>query len=189
MLLFLTQKRIFDKKPLKKEIMETVQATTHATEKGIFIKMVVSYWQVVNNRVTDLLSQLSDEKLSAETAPGRNTGVYLLGHLAAVHDAMFPILGFGEPLYPDLYKVFVDSPDKSGLEKPSIPYLRECWSKVTSALQQRIDATQPDEWFKRHNSVSEEDFAKEPHRNKLNIIINRTNHLSTHLGQLIYLSK
>jgi hypothetical protein len=169
--------------------METVQTNTPAAEKEIFIKMVISYWQVVNNRTTDLFNKLSDDELSAETAPGRNTGIYLLGHLAAVHDAMFPILGFGEPLYPELYKVFVESPDKSGLEKPPISYLRECWSKVTSTLQQRIDAMSADEWFTRHNAVSSEDFVKEPHRNKLNIIVNRTNHLSSHLGQLIYLSK
>jgi len=168
-------------------MMSTIEANT--TEKEIFIKMVVSYWQVVNNRTSDLFNKLSDEELSAETAPGRNTGVYLLGHLAAVHDAMFPILGFGEPQYPGLYKVFVENPDKSGLEKPSISYLRECWANVTSALQQRIDATPADEWFTRHNAVSAEDFAKEPQRNKLNIIINRTNHLSTHLGQLTYLSR
>src|ERR1700758_5279232 len=98
--------------------METTQANPRATDTELFIKMVVSYWQVVNNRTTDLFDKLSDEELSAETAPGRNTGGYLLGHLAAVHDAMFPILGFGEPLYPELYKVFVESPDKSGLEKP-----------------------------------------------------------------------
>jgi hypothetical protein len=189
MLLFLIQDTDIWLIAFKEEIMETVQATTQATEKEIFIKMVVSYWQVVNNRVTDLFNQLSDEELSMETAPGRNSGVYLLGHLAAVHDAMLPILGFGDALYPDLYKVFVESPDKSGLEKPSTPYLRECWSNVSSTLQRRIDTTQPDEWFTRHNAVSAEDFAKEPHRNKLNIIINRTNHLSTHLGQLIYLSK
>ena len=169
--------------------METIQTNPIATEKEVFIKMVVSYWQVVNNRVSDLFNKLSDEELSAETAPGRNTGVYLLGHLTAVHDAMFPILGFGEVQYPDLYEVFVDNPDKSGLEKPPIPELRDCWDNVTASLQQHIDATTPDEWFTRHNSVSAEDFAKEPHRNKLNIIINRTNHLSTHLGQLIYLTK
>jgi len=169
--------------------METIQTNPIATEKEVMIKMVISYWQVVNNRTSDLFNKLSDEELSAETAPGRNTGVYLLGHLAAVHDAMFPILGFGEQKHADLYEVFVKNPDKSGLEKPSIPFLRECWNKVTTALQQHIDATQPDEWFKKHSSVSAEDFAKEPHRNKLNIIINRTNHLSTHLGQLIYLTK
>jgi len=42
---------------------------------------------------------------------------------------------------------------------------------------------QPDEWFAKHSAVSAEDFAKEPHRNKLNILVNRTNHHSYHLGQ------
>jgi hypothetical protein len=174
---------------LKREVMETIQTKPIATEKEVMIKMVLSYWQVVNRRVSDLFNKLSDEELSTETAPGRNTGVYLLGHLTAVHDAMFPILGFGERQYPNLYEVFVENPDKSGLEKSSASFLRESWTTVTTSLQAHIDATQPNEWFKRHNSVSEEDFAKEPQRNKLNIIINRTNHLSTHLGQLIYLTK
>jgi hypothetical protein len=169
--------------------METIQTKPILSEKEIMIKMVISYWQAVNDRTSDLFNKLSDEGLSAETAPGRNTGVYLMGHLAAVHDAMFPILGYGEQQYADLYEIFVKNPDKSGLEKPPIAELRECWDNVTANLQQHIDATQPDEWFKKHNSVSAEDFAKEPHRNKLNIIINRTNHLSTHLGQLIYLTK
>lgn len=167
--------------------MSTVQTNPVTAERELFIKMVVSHWQVVNGRADHLFNKLSDEELAIETAPGRNTGVYLLGHLTAIHDAMFPILGFGGQQYPDLYEVFVKNPDKSGLEKPATSYLRECWNKVTAELQQHIDATQPDEWFARHNSVSAEDFAKEPYRNKLNIIINRTNHLSTHLGQLNYL--
>lgn len=172
-----------------KEIMSSNQSTQATTEKEVFIKMVISYWRVVNSRVTDLFNKLNDEELSAETAPGRNTGVYLLGHLAAVHDAMFTILGFGDRLCPGLDEVFLNNPDKSGLEKPPVSVLRECWNQVSSQLQQHIDATEADEWFARHNAVSAEDFAKEPHRNKLNIIINRTNHLSTHLGQLIYLVK
>jgi hypothetical protein len=44
-----------------------------------------------------------------------------------------------------------------------------------------------EEWFKKHNSVSAEDFAKEPHQNKLNIVINRTNHLAAHCGKLVFL--
>jgi hypothetical protein len=42
-------------------------------------------------------------------------------------------------------------------------------------------------WFERHTSVSEEDFLKEPHRNKLNVLLNRTNHQSYHFGQMILL--
>jgi hypothetical protein len=156
---------------------------------AVFIKMVLSNWQTQNGRLTALFDKLSDEELAAETAPGRNTGVYLLGHMAAVHDGMFTILGFGDRLYPDLDEVFLRNPDKSGLPKPPVPDLREYWKRVSETLEQHINATQPDEWFKRHNSVSDEDFAKEPHRNKLNILINRTNHLSTHLGQLNYLAR
>jgi len=40
------------------------------------------------------------------------------------------------------------------------------------------------DWMGRHMSVSEEDFAKEPQRNKFNVLIGRTNHQSYHLGQL-----
>jgi hypothetical protein len=42
----------------------------------------------------------------------------------------------------------------------------------------------PDDWFAKHTAVSAEDFAKEPFRNKLNIIVTRTTHLQYHIGQL-----
>jgi hypothetical protein len=169
--------------------MEKIQTQSGTDKKEIFIKMVISNWQLQNSRFNALLDKLTDEQLATETSPGRNTGIYLLGHMAAIHDAMLPLLGFGDRLYPELEEVFVKNPDKSGLPKPATASLREYWKKVSETLDNHINTMEADEWFTRHNSVSEEDFDKEPHRNKLNIIINRTNHLSTHLGQLIYLQK
>ena len=157
--------------------------------KTVFIKMALSAWDTYNTRLNKLIDTLSDEQLIAETAPGRNTGIYLLGHLIAVSDGLFPILGFGERLYPKLDKIFLETPDKSGLEMPSINELKEYWKKVNAKLTDHIIRVPADEWFTRHNNVSEADFANEPHRNKLNIIINRTNHTSYHLGQLAYLAK
>jgi hypothetical protein len=61
-----------------------------------------------------------------EISPGRNSGVYLLGHLTAVSDGLLPILGFGERLYPQLENIFLKNPEKSGLEKPSIDELKQC---------------------------------------------------------------
>jgi hypothetical protein len=162
---------------------------TTNTEKELFIKMVLSNWELQIGRMNSLLGKFSDEELSAQTAPGRNTGVYLLGHLAAVSDGLFTFLGVGERLNPAMDDVFLRKPDNSGIEKPSIAELKEYWNKVNAVLADKISQIQPDEWFNRHTAVSEEDFAKEPHRNKLNIIINRTNHLSYHLGQLTYLVK
>jgi len=155
--------------------------------KELFIKMVTSAWQTQCERVTKLINSLSDEQLMADTAPGRNSGFYLIGHLATVSDGIFPLLGWGAKLYPQLEVPFLKSPDKAGLEVPSMQELRQYWNAIHAKLNQRITETSADEWFEKHTSVSAEDFAKEPHRNKLNLIINRTNHMSNHLGQLNYL--
>ena len=120
-------------------------------------------------------------------APGRNSGVLPLGHLTSVTDGMLPLLGFGEKLYPELEKPFVESSDGSGLQIPSIAELRKYWKIVNDKLAEKISSMKADDWFSRHSAVSQDDFLKEPHRNKLNIIINRTNHQSWHYGQLLFL--
>ena len=169
----------------------STSATTNesTTTQTVFIKMALSAWETYNERVNKLIDTLSDEQLLAETSPGRNSGIYLVGHLIAVSDGLFPILGFGERLYPQLDKIFLENPDKSGFEMPSINDLKEYWNKVNTKLTNHINQMPEDEWFSRHTKVSEADFAREPHRNKLNIIINRTNHTSYHLGQMAYLEK
>jgi hypothetical protein len=166
-----------------------MSTTTIISEKELFIKMVMSNWDLQVGRMNKVLAQLSDEELLSRTAPGRNSGVYLLGHLAAVSDGMFTFLGLGEKLNPNMDEIFVRNPEESGLERPSIAELKEYWSKANSLLSEKMSQITPEEWFNRHTAISEEDFAREPHRNKLNIVINRTNHISYHLGQLVYLVK
>lgn len=166
-----------------------MNTNTITTDKELFIKMVFSNWDMQVNRMNALLATLTDQELAAPTAPNRNTGVYLLGHLAAVSDGMFTLLGLGERIDPAMDKIFLHSPENSGLEKPSITEIKEYWNKVNGLLAAKMGQMGKDEWFTRHTAVSEQDFAKEPHRNKLNIVINRTNHLSNHLGQLAYLVK
>jgi hypothetical protein len=166
-----------------------MSTTTIVSEKELFIKMVMSNWDLQIGRMNSVLTKLSDEELSTPTAPGRNTGIYLLGHLAAVSDGMFTLLGIGERLNPKMEELFVRNPEDLIQEKPSVTELKEYWNKVNALLSEKMGQIAPQEWFNRHTAVSEEDFAKEPHRNKLNIVINRTNHISYHLGQLVYLVK
>jgi hypothetical protein len=156
-------------------------------EIQLIVKMAVDAWQTQNTRVDKLLTTLSDAQLANEIAPGKNTGTYLLGHLTAVNDNLFPLFGFGERLYPQLDDIFLKSPDKSGKVFPPISELKKYWSDVNSKLLQHISKLPPESWLTRHNSVSEEDFAKEPHRNKLNVLLNRTTHQSYHLGQMMLL--
>ncbi len=160
-----------------------------STEKEVFIKMIVSAWETQNTRINKLLETLSDEQLMSETAPGRNRGIYLLGHLTAVSDGMLPLLGWGERLYPQLENIFVTQPDRAAVAIPSVADIKKYWHNVNAKVTAQINAMQADDWFTRHNVVSAEDFAKEPHRNKLNILVSRTNHHSYHFGQLAFLGK
>jgi len=157
------------------------------TQPGLFIKMALAAWDGQNKNFNTLITLLTDQQLSKEIAPGKNTGIYLLGHLIAVSDGMLPLLGFGESLFPQLGNIFIVNPDKSGLEKPSVTELKEFLKTVNAKLAEHILATTPAGWFERHMSVSEEDFAKEPHRNKLNIMISRASHMAYHLGQMALL--
>lgn len=156
-------------------------------QQQIFVKMVVQGWEIYIRRTDELFKSLSDEQLLKEVSPGRNRGIYLLGHLTAVHDRMLPLLELGEVNYPQLESPFLSNPDKSGHEFPSLPELREQWSVVNKKLADGFVTLAPENWFERHTAVTPEDFVKEPHRNKLNLVLNRTGHLASHLGQLIFL--
>ena len=152
-------------------------------------KQLLDAWNGQLNRASKLFDELTDEQIQKKVAPGRNTGTYLLGHLVAVHDALFPLFGVGEKLYPQLEEAFIKNPDKSGLEKPSVKELKDYWNEVNRALENHFNKFTVDEWLQKHTAVSEEDFLKEPHRNRLNVLISRTNHLAYHLGQLAFLKK
>jgi hypothetical protein len=157
------------------------------TPEQLMIKSALDAWTTHIGRTDKLLQSLSDEELQQQTAPGRNSGVYLLGHLLAVHDGLFPMFGLGEKRYPELEEIFITNPDKPGLGGPSISELRRYWNEVNKDLLEYFNQFTPGGWLQRHTAVKEEDFIKEPHRNRLNVLINRTNHLAYHLGQLAYL--
>lgn len=158
------------------------------TQNELFVKMALDAWNVYISRTNKLAESLTDEKLQNEVSAGRNSGMYLLGHLTAVHDGLFPLLELGDKLYPELENVFIKNPDTSGIPKPSIKQVRENWKTVNETLASHFAKMSADDWFTKHNAVSEEDFKKEYHRNKLNLLMNRTNHLSGHYGQMIFLT-
>lgn len=166
-----------------------MKAQKEKSEKELFVKMAIDAWETQNSRVDKLLETLSHKQLESETAKGKNSGAYLLGHLTAVNDGLLTILGLDNRIYPQLEEVFLKNPENSGLEKPSIAELKEYWRKVNAKLKEHFEKLTADDWFEKHVAISAEDFAKEPHRNKLNILISRTNHQSYHLGQLNFLTK
>ena len=155
------------------------------TTSETMVKMVLDRWYASIKNCDTLLNSLNDEQLQKEIAPGKNRGIYLLGHLIAVHDEMMLLLNMGDKLYPELYEPFLKSPDNTSSIIPSVKELRTYWTKQCEVLNQKFEGLRPRDWFEKHNAVSAEDFLKEPHRNKLNIIITRTTHLAYHTGQIV----
>ena len=158
------------------------------TQSNLLVKMILMAWDAQNNYFKKLISSLTDEQLAKEIAPRKNTGVYLLGHLIAVSDGMLPLLGFGDRLFPEMEEVFIKNPDKSGQVFPSVTELRQRLEAVNTKLNNHFKSAEVNELLSRHTAVSSEDFVKEPHRNKLNVIINRTGHMAYHIGQLRLIS-
>jgi hypothetical protein len=161
--------------------------TEPSVQHEFYVDLQLKSWTTHVNRITQLIGSLSNDALAKEIAPGKNTGIYILGHLVAVNDGMLKLMGLGAPLYPHYADPFITSPDKSGKQFPPIEELRSAWTKVNETLMTSFQSMRPSDWLDRHTSVSPEDFAKEPHRNKLNIVISRTTHLAYHLGQLVLL--
>jgi hypothetical protein len=153
-------------------------------QQQLLVTMALHAWNTQTGRAEKLFGGFSDEALQKEVAPGKNRVIYLFGHLVAIHDAMAATLGIGERLHPGLDKAFVQSPDKSGLDMPAAPVLRQYWTDVHLHLTDLFSGLSGEDWFKRHNAMTDEDFAKEPSRNRLSVLLNRTSHAAYHIGQV-----
>ncbi|MBI3520206.1 MAG: DinB family protein [Bacteroidetes bacterium] len=157
--------------------------------KQVMVKSVLDAWNARMEAANKLLDSFSDDDLLKEVAPGRNRGIYLVGHLALVHDRMLPLLNLEEQTYAHLEDTFLNKPDKSVSDMPSVKEVRAIWKEVNEKLAKHFASLSTDEWFQKHSAVSAEDFMKEPHRNRLNVVIGRTNHMQYHIGQVALIKK
>ncbi|HEY4287314.1 MAG TPA: DinB family protein [Puia sp.] len=162
---------------------------TTTIQQDLFVLTGLQSWEQSTKRASTFFDGHTDEELYKEIVPGKNRIIYLLGHLTAVHDRMFPLLGLGERLYPQLDALFITSPDNTAAEYPSPKELREYWKTVNQRLTELLKGWTPEEWLQKHTAVSDEDFAREPHRNRFSVVINRAGHVQYHLGQLVWFKK
>ena len=163
-------------------------ATPESTE-AIFVATALKSWEQWIGRAGKFFDSLTDEQMRTEIAPGKNRPIDLLGHLIVVNDSMIPQLRLGEASYEALREPFVLQPDSATAALPPVAELRQNWKDLNLRLTGLFEELTPAEWLERHATVSEEDFAREPHRNRLAILFSRTNHASYHLGQLMLAKK
>lgn len=140
-------------------------------------------WKQNVERAEKLFFPLDDAQLGMAIAPGRNRLIYLWGHLVAVHDGMLPLLGIGPRLHPGLEATFVTEVDRSVEVLPTAIELKQMWDEVHAALLNGWRDFSPADWAERHTAVSAPDFAANPLRNRLAILLSRTTHIGYHLGQ------
>lgn len=150
----------------------------------IAVKMVIDRWEASLKSFDTLVNELSDVQLAKDIVVGKNRGVYLLGHMIAAHDSLLILLGLHERQYPELEEMFLKAADKVVAEIPNTAELRKMWAAQCALIQKLFATMSVDNWFEKHTAVSAEDFEKEPHRNKLNIVLTRSTHLNYHTGQL-----
>src|SRR2546428_992814 len=96
--------------------------------EGSYVALGLKVWKAQIDRADKLFGSLSSEEVQHEIAPGRDRLLYLWGHLAAIHDAMLPLLGLGERLHPEFDVVFVSNPDKSQAATPSHEQVRQAYA-------------------------------------------------------------
>lgn len=140
-------------------------------------------WKITVNRFDGAVVSLSDEQLQQQVAPGKNRLLYLVGHLTAVHDRLFPLLGLGERLHPEFDEIYLSNPDRAFPDSVPVSELKRAWSDVNNRLTAQFEKLTPGQWLEKHTAVSDEDFAKDPSRNRLAVLISRTNHAAFHTGQ------
>jgi hypothetical protein len=152
------------------------------------IASALGAWRGNLERAGKFFAGVSAEELQKQVAPGKNRLIYLWGHLAATNDRMVALLGLGERTHPEFDAVFLSSPDGTA-DLPSHDELRAWWTEVNKKLSDGFATLSPGGWLERHTAVSEEDFAKDPLRNRLAVLLSRTNHLSYHFGQIVLAPK
>ena len=163
--------------------------TASQGNEQMFVTTALKSWEIWVGRTTKFFESLTDEQMLIEIAPGKNRPIYLLGHLIAVNDSMIPQLRLGAAAYEHLKEPFVTNPDRTGADLPATQELRQNWKDLNTRLNGLFEQLSPAQWLERHALVSEEDSVKEPHRNRLAILLSRTNHVSYHLGQLVLQAK
>jgi hypothetical protein len=153
-------------------------------QQQIFVQIGFASWNLQITRAEKVFSAFTDEQFYQQVAPGKNRIIYLYGHLATYHDALKETLGIGKCSKPELAAYFLQNPDDYQSTPLPLVELKAYWQSVHAELAELFLNLPAAEWFKRHNAMTDGEFAKDPTRNRLSVLLNRANHVAYHTGQV-----
>jgi hypothetical protein len=132
------------------------------------------------------LDELTDEELRSDIIPGKNHGVWILGHLVASDDTLSEYLGYGPTLFPEsqVYSQGNTLLPVDECKSPSV--LRGEWKKVCEK-NESIYQTLTDAELDQPHAMLQGNPAEDYFKTKQGVIINWSLHQVHHAGQLALL--
>jgi len=148
------------------------------------LEICLLQWDVYNRRMQKAFEAISDENFNKPIVKGGNSPSWLLGHLADTDDALLELFGIRSRVFPELATIYHHERGTNQTGHLSKEDLNAKWKTIIAELDRAFKSMSESEWHGRHMAVSEDDFKKEPHRNKLNVMLSRVTHKASHLGQI-----
>lgn len=152
------------------------------------LEICLLQWETYNRRMQKVLDELKESQYHKPIVPGGNTPSWLMGHLVDTDDKLLELFGIRQRLFPDLSTIYHHERGTNQTGHLEKAILIERWKKILEELNNAFRTMNEAQWMGRHQAVSEEDFKKEPHRNKLNVMLSRVGHKASHLGQIAMLT-
>ena len=151
------------------------------------LAICVLQWDTYNNRMEKIFKTINKEAYNTAIVPQGNSPSWLMGHLVDTDDKLLELFGIRERMFPELSTIYHH--DKSTNQKGHLSKeeVLEKWNVILTELNRAFKSWNENDWLSRHTAVSEEDFKKEPHRNRLNVMLSRVTHKASHLGQIAML--
>lgn len=133
--------------------------------------------------VNGIIDLLTDEEFKLEIFPGKNHGVWLLGHLVTSDDDFSVFMGKGDVLFPEYYEMFGQGSKLLSAENyPPVSELRAAWIKVCDKNRKIYHGLSDDELQTPHALVK--DYDKDYFKTKERVIMAWHLHQLYHAGQL-----
>ncbi len=135
------------------------------------------------NYARRLVSDIPEDKMAAQPAPGMNHAAWVLGHLAYVFDSMTAVWGQQPTMTPEWKQLF-NVPSKPQPEREKYPSKADLWDAYEKNYQRIVDLVK---------AASPEDLDREFPNPKLRPLLPTvgvamvhilTSHQGQHLGQL-----
>ncbi len=129
-----------------------------------------------------IIRSLSDDELKKEISPGKNHGIWLLGHLITCEDDFALFMGKGEITYSLYHDLFAEETVLQPVENyPPISEMREKWKEMLAKNRKIYDELKDEELEENHaQRKGEDDFCK----TKEDVTVHWQLHLMYHAGQL-----